>query len=84
MPINGWTEFGNNFQVCFITGMLDIRIKCIDLYKKSRMMGDYHVRFCERLGVKLPLSTRHKPLGNIPHIKKIRLNSFANDQRKID
>ena len=23
------------------------------------MMGDYHVRFCERLGVKLPLSTRH-------------------------
>jgi hypothetical protein len=23
-------------------------------------MGDYHVRFCERLGVKLPLSTRHK------------------------
>ncbi|PKP28839.1 MAG: hypothetical protein CVU01_03030 [Bacteroidetes bacterium HGW-Bacteroidetes-18] len=24
------------------------------------MMGDYHVRFCERLGVKLPLSTRHK------------------------
>ena len=22
-------------------------------------MGDYHVRFCERLGVKLPLSTRH-------------------------
>mgnify|MGYP003668893915 CR=1 FL=1 len=23
-------------------------------------MGDYHVRFCERLGVKFPLSTRHK------------------------
>ena len=22
-------------------------------------MGDYHVRFCERLGVKLPLATRH-------------------------
>jgi len=22
-------------------------------------MGDYHVRFCERLGVKFPLSTRH-------------------------
>jgi len=30
------------------------------LNKKSRMMGDYHVRFCERLGVKFPLSTRHK------------------------
>lgn len=23
-------------------------------------MGDYHVRFCERLGVKFPLSTRPK------------------------
>src|SRR5680860_261971 len=31
-----------------------LRISC----QKSRMMGDYHVRFCERLGVKLPLSTR--------------------------
>jgi len=26
-------------------------------YNKSRMMGDYHVRFCERLGVKFPLPT---------------------------
>ena len=24
------------------------------------MMGDYHVRFCERLGVKFPLPTRLK------------------------
>jgi len=23
------------------------------------MMGDYHVRFCERLGVKFPLPTRY-------------------------
>jgi hypothetical protein len=27
---------------------------------KSRMMGDYQVRFCERLGVKLPRSTRQE------------------------
>jgi hypothetical protein len=27
---------------------------------KSRMMGDYQVRFCERLGVKFPLPTRLK------------------------
>ena len=27
-------------------------------------MGDYHVRFCERLGVKFPLSTRHKTVTN--------------------
>ena len=26
--------------------------------KKSRMTGDCQVRFCERLGVKLPRSTR--------------------------
>jgi hypothetical protein len=29
-----------------------------DYQLKSRMMGDYHVRFCERLRVKLPLPTR--------------------------
>lgn len=27
-------------------------------------MGDYHVRFCERLGVKFPLSTRHKHVAH--------------------
>lgn len=31
-------------------------------------MGDYHVRFCERLGVKFPLSTRHKTV--ICNLKK--------------
>jgi len=30
----------------------------VDLYNKSRMTGDCHVRFCERLGVKFPLPTR--------------------------
>ncbi len=34
----------------------------LDLYDKSRMMGDYHVRFCERLGVKLPLLTRRRDI----------------------
>ena len=28
------------------------------LCNKSRMMREYHVRFCERFGVKLPLPTR--------------------------
>jgi hypothetical protein len=32
------------------------------------MMGDYHVRFCERLGVKIPLSTRL--LNVTTHLKK--------------
>ena len=29
------------------------------LYDKSRMMGDYHVRFCERYGVEFLVPTRH-------------------------
>lgn len=33
-------------------------MKRLDLYNKSRMTGDCHVRFCERLRVKLPLPTR--------------------------
>ena len=32
------------------------------------MMGDYHVRFCERLGVKFPLPPRHKHV--VVHSKK--------------
>jgi len=27
----------------------------------SRMMREYHVRFCEGLGVKFPGPTRHEP-----------------------
>jgi hypothetical protein len=30
----------------------------LDLYNKSRVRGEFQARFCERLGVKLPLSTR--------------------------
>ncbi len=33
-------------------------MKRLDLYNKSRVMGDYQARFCERLRVKLPLPTR--------------------------
>jgi len=33
-------------------------MKRIDLYNKSRVMGDYQARICERLRVKLPLPTR--------------------------
>ena len=35
-----------------------IELKRFDLYNKSRVMGDYQARFCERLRVKLPLPTR--------------------------
>lgn len=35
-------------------------------------MGDYHVRFCERLGVKFPLSTRHKTV--VCHLKNEQTN----------
>lgn len=33
-------------------------IKRIDLYNKSRVMGDYQARFCERLEGKFLRSTR--------------------------
>ena len=33
----------------------DSWIKMLDSYNKSRMMGDYHVRFGERFRLKLPL-----------------------------
>ncbi len=44
------------------------------------MMGDYHVRFCERLGMKFPLSTRFqtdfrlksKPLKHSREQKKLK------------
>ncbi len=32
----------------------------------SRMMREYHVRFCERLGVKFPGPTRQNPGGQLP------------------
>jgi len=35
-------------------------MKRLDLYNKSRMTGDCHVRFCERLRVKFPLPTRRQ------------------------
>jgi hypothetical protein len=43
----------------------------IDLYNKSRVMGDYQARFCEKLGVKLPLLTR--PATVMVHNKSLRL-----------
>ena len=30
----------------------------LDLYNKGRVRGDFQTSFCERLGVKHPLSTR--------------------------
>src|SRR5680860_189041 len=46
------------------------------------MMGDYHVRFCERLGVKLPLPTRCSGVvGHIANPHKAHLG-FANTQRQ--
>lgn len=35
-----------------------IELKRLDLYNKSRVMGDYQARFCERIRVKLPFPTR--------------------------
>ena len=34
-----------------------------ELSVKSRVRGDFHARFCERVRVKLPRSTRPCPAG---------------------
>ena len=39
--------------------MYPMHVKRNDLNAKSRMKGDFHVRFRERLRVKFPWSTRH-------------------------
>ena len=47
-------------------------MKHTDLYNKSRVMGDYQARFCERLWVKLPLPTRHSVAsGKLKNRKKM-------------
>ena len=57
----------------------DERIKAKDTLwyvsvKKSRMKGDFHVRFCERLGVKFPLPTRRVPRNKV---KRLRFTLYA-------
>ena len=41
---------------------LGVWLASLNVVMKSRMMGDYQVRFCERLGVQLPRSTRRSGL----------------------
>ena len=62
MHANGSLEYRNSFLIYFTIGKWDIQSENVnlDLYNKSRMMGDYHVRFCERLRVKFPLPTRYE------------------------
>lgn len=41
-----------------------MHVKRNDLNAKSRMKGDFHVRFRERLRVKFPWSTRQRAVAN--------------------
>ena len=47
--------------------MYPMHVKRNDLNAKSRMKGDFHVRFRERLRVKFPWSTRQELLLLIQH-----------------
>ncbi len=60
MLTNSFLELRNNSLIYSTIGKWDILVENVnlDLYNKSRMMREYHVRFCEKLGVKFPLSTR--------------------------
>src|SRR5690606_13664 len=48
-----------------------------DLCYKSRMTGDCHVRFCERLGVKVPWATRQKAVGKVNQNLRGKLKTYA-------
>ena len=65
MLISGLIELRNNSLSYSTTGVWDISTENVnlDLYNKSRMMGDYPVRFCEKFGVKLPLLTRRRDVS---------------------
>jgi hypothetical protein len=46
----------------------------------SRMMREYHVRFCERLGVKFPGPTRQKQRPSQPrHVSFRRLRTLGRE-----
>ena len=45
------------------------------------MMGDYHVRFCERLGVKFPLPTRRQIRYAV--YKEVRRIKIKKDLQKL-
>ncbi|MEQ8546546.1 MAG: hypothetical protein RIC03_01480, partial [Cyclobacteriaceae bacterium] len=41
-----------------------------DLYNKSRVMGDYQARFCERLGLKCPCLLDSRRYASLAELQK--------------
>ena len=54
--VNGFSDSRGIMLDCLFIGKEDLET-CNFMYNKSRMMVDYHVRFCGRFGAKLPLPT---------------------------
>ena len=79
MLISGLIELRNNSLSYSTTGVWDISTENVnlDLYNKSRMMGDYPVRFCEKFGVKLPLLTRRRTV--VPNLRNPEKNIIHTD-----
>ena len=59
-PNIGWVALPVGNPGCLPTGMNWGCVRQLD--DGSRMSGDVHVRFCERLGVKVPRATHLEPL----------------------
>ena len=58
-PVMGAERRGQQLDTMLLGDQLHLQEELLTDYQlKSRMMGDYHVRFCERLGVKFPWPTR--------------------------
>jgi hypothetical protein len=50
-----YVVYVNTIRICSTIGLLAGNLPKISrLHNKSRMTGDCHVRFCEKLGVKFP------------------------------
>ncbi len=53
------------------------------LIDKSRMRREFHVRFCERLRVKIPRSTR-PPMENFFHTLKTEFVYFSDFKTRVE
>lgn len=56
----GWINYYCVYSKWTVYGLWYwVNLKLVRWVMERKMMGDYHVRCCERFGVKFPLPTRH-------------------------
>jgi Group II intron, maturase-specific domain len=71
--IRGCINYYGKFRLSEMQPLFRALALGVKSVKKSCMMGDCQVRFCERLEVKLPRSTRQYDSDSLKHIFKNRI-----------